>query len=49
MFRKLYSKIGILANCLALLLVIQSVNSAYCWIVHEPKFPKDANRFKKVG
>lgn len=49
MFRKLYSRIGVLANCMALLLVIQSANSACCWIVHEPKFPKDANKFKKVG
>lgn len=35
-------------NCLALLLVIGSVNSACTWIYHQPKVPDKANRFKRI-
>ena len=48
MFKKIYSKLGIIANCMALLMVIQSANTACGWIVHEPKFPETANKYKKV-
>ena len=48
LLKKLYSKIGVLANCLALLLVIQSANTARGWIVHQPKFPEEADKYKKV-
>ena len=46
MFKKIYSKLGIIANCMALLMVI--ANTACGWIVHEPKFPETANKYKKV-
>ena len=48
MFKKIYSKLGIIANCMALLVVTQSANTACGWIVHEPKFPETANKYKKV-
>lgn len=48
MLKKLYSKMGTIVNCLALLLVVQSANTACGWIVHQPKFPEDANKYKKV-
>ena len=47
-FRKLMgSKMAALVNCLALLLVMQTANSACLWIVHQPEFPKEADKFKK--
>ena len=48
MLKKLLLKIGALANCMALVLVMQSANTACGWIVHQPKFPEDANKYKKV-
>jgi len=48
MIKKIYSKLGILANCMALLMVVQSANTACGWIVHEPRFPEAANKYKKV-
>lgn len=33
-------------NVLALLLVVQTANSACIWVSHQPEFPKDANRFR---
>lgn len=32
---------------LAVLLVVQTANSACIWIAHQPQFPEVANRFKK--
>ena len=46
--KKLISKLGVLANCMALMLVIQSANTASAWIVHQPEFPEQASKFKKV-
>lgn len=34
-------------NTLALLLVIQSANTACLWTVHQPEFPKAADRYRK--
>ena len=34
-------------NCLALMVVSMSANSACCWVYHQPEFPKTANKFKK--
>ena len=34
-------------NLLALLLVMQTANSACIWVAHQPKFPEEANQFKK--
>ena len=34
-------------NNLVLLTVIQSANSACTWIFHQPKFPKEAEKYKK--
>ena len=33
-------------NVLALLLVIQTANSACIWVAHQPEFPEAANKFK---
>lgn len=46
---KIFRKLGVLTNCIALMFVIQSANTACVWIFHEPFFPKEANKFKKVG
>lgn len=35
-------------NVLALLLVIQTANSACIWVAHQPKFPDEGNKYKKV-
>ncbi|MBO5072231.1 MAG: cyclic lactone autoinducer peptide [Eubacterium sp.] len=34
-------------NCLALMVVSMSANSACCWVYHQPEFPETANKFKK--
>lgn len=34
-------------NFFALLLVMQTANSACIWIAHQPEFPEKANKFKK--
>lgn len=33
-------------NALALLLVMQTANSACIWVAHQPEFPEAANKFK---
>lgn len=33
-------------NTLALLLVMQTANSACIWVAHQPEFPEAANKFK---
>lgn len=35
-------------NALAVLMVMQTANSACVWIIHQPEFPKEAEKFKKV-
>lgn len=47
-FRKVLMKVGMLANCLALALVVQGANTTCAWVVHQPKFPEGADKFKKV-
>lgn len=37
--------IMILVNAVALLLVMQTANSACIWLAHQPEFPEEANRF----
>lgn len=34
-------------NSLALLVVIESANSACWWMIHQPEFPEAAEKFKK--
>ena len=34
-------------NALALLLVVQNANSACVWLMHQPEFPQEAEKFKK--
>lgn len=34
-------------NVLALLMVINNVNSTCAWVMHQPKLPKEAEKFKK--
>ena len=33
-------------NALALLLVMQTANSACIWVAHQPEFPEAAKKFK---
>lgn len=33
---------------LAMLLVVQTANSACIWVAHQPKFPPAANKFKRM-
>ena len=33
-------------NALALMLVIQTANSACVWVVHQPAFPEEAKKFQ---
>ncbi len=35
-------------NAMAMALVVQSANSACIWVLHQPEFPKEAEKFKKV-
>lgn len=34
-------------NALAMLMVVQTANSACIWVVHQPEFPKEAEKLKK--
>lgn len=45
--KKIYGK-GVMKclNVLALLLVMQTANSACIWVAHQPEFPEVANKFK---
>ena len=36
------------ANALAMLMVMQTANSACVWVVHQPEFPEEANKLKKI-
>lgn len=44
--KNLDKRIMILLNTVALLLVMQTANSACIWLAHQPEFPEEANRFK---
>lgn len=35
-------------NMIAMLMVAQTANSACMWIAHQPEFPEEAKKFKKV-
>lgn len=35
-------------NNLALLLVKQTANASCAWVFHQPEFPEEASKFKKV-
>lgn len=35
-------------NSIVLALVIQSANSACCWMFHQPEFPEEAKKYKRV-
>lgn len=34
-------------NAFALLLVMQTANSACVWVMNQPEFPKEASKYKK--
>jgi len=46
--KNIFMKIVGLVNCLALVLVAQTANTACIWTFHQPEFPEAANRFKKL-
>lgn len=35
-------------NAIALLLVVQTANSACFWVAHQPEFPESANKYKRM-
>lgn len=45
---KFFNKIGAFFNCIALMLVIQGANTACVWIFHQPDFPEQANKYKRI-
>ena len=45
--KNLDKRIMILVNTVALLLVMQTANSACIWLAHQPEFPEEANKFKR--
>lgn len=34
-------------NCIAVMFVVQTANSACAWIFHQPKFPEEAKKYSK--
>lgn len=46
--KSIYQKILGTLNWWALLLVKQTANSSCAWVFHQPEFPKEANKFKKI-
>lgn len=48
---KKYFEKGIMKclNVLALVLVIQTANSACIWVAHQPEFPREADKFKFIS
>lgn len=44
----MHQRILVIINRLAILLVRQTANSSCAWVFHQPDFPDDANKFKKV-
>lgn len=44
----IFVKLLSLFNCLALMLVIQSANTACLWNFHQPEFPEEAIQYKRV-
>ena len=34
-------------NALAMLMVVQTANSACVWVVHQPEFPLEASKYRK--
>lgn len=43
-----YQKILGIINMLALFLVRKTANASCAWVFHQPEFPDEANKFKKV-
>lgn len=37
------------ANALAMLMVVQTANSACVWVVHQPEFPEEAKKLRKIS
>lgn len=47
MIKKLKEKRWSILNCLALLMVFMTANSACIWYYHQPDFPEEANFMRK--
>lgn len=45
--KKCWKRIMGMINAFALLLVMQTANSACIWVAYQPEFPKTAERFKR--
>ena len=48
MKNKIMRYLGAIMNSFALMLVVQSANTACVWIFHQPEFPEEANRYRKL-
>ncbi|RKI26563.1 cyclic lactone autoinducer peptide [bacterium 1xD8-6] len=35
-------------NCMALVFVIQTANAACIWMFHQPEFPEEAKKYRRV-
>ena len=46
--KNITNKVAALTNATALKMVQANANSACAWMYSQPKFPKEAERFKKV-
>lgn len=45
---RLGKKVTAGVNSMAKKMVVQNANSACIWLAHQPEFPKEAMKFKKV-
>lgn len=48
MKNKIMKYFGVIMNSIALMLVVQSANTACVWIFHQPEFPEEANKYRKL-
>lgn len=47
-FKRLLEKVVLRCfNAMAIMLVVQTANSACVWIVHQPEFPEVAKKYRK--
>lgn len=42
------SKLFTVLNCLALITVVQTANVACVWAFHQPEFPREADKYRKL-
>lgn len=45
--KQFIKKVMTVMNCMAIMFVMQTANSACAWIFHQPEFPKEAQKYSK--